>query len=90
MGIEEPGVYPVMVNVNGTPDYGEPARLDDARFLLPVLGVPRDPAADTARRADGGGAARHLQTGRPDHAVAARRPAAAGRRAHPAAPHRSG
>jgi hypothetical protein len=47
LGIEEPGVYPVMVNVNGTPDYGEPARLDDARFLLPVLGVPRDPAADT-------------------------------------------
>ncbi|WP_006242280.1 DUF6049 family protein [Mycolicibacterium tusciae] len=48
LGIEEPGVYPVMVNVNGTPDYGEPARLDDARFLLPVLGVPRDPAAGTA------------------------------------------
>jgi hypothetical protein len=37
-----------MVNVNGTPDYGEQARLDDARFLLPVLGVPRDPASDTA------------------------------------------
>jgi hypothetical protein len=47
LGIEKPGVYPVMVNVNGTPDYGAPARLDDARFLLPVLGVPRDPAADT-------------------------------------------
>ncbi|MGV0791299.1 hypothetical protein [Mycolicibacterium sp. XJ1819] len=45
--IDEPGVYPVMVNVNGTPDYGAPARLDDARFLLPVLGVPADPA-DTA------------------------------------------
>ncbi|HTM85500.1 MAG TPA: DUF6049 family protein [Mycobacterium sp.] len=38
--IERPGVYPVLVNVNGTPDYGEPARLDDSRFLLPVLGVP--------------------------------------------------
>lgn len=48
LGIEKPGVYPVMVNVNGTPDYGEPARLDDARFLLPVLGVPRDPATDAA------------------------------------------
>ncbi|HTF08685.1 MAG TPA: DUF6049 family protein, partial [Asanoa sp.] len=46
--IEEPGVYPVMVNVNGTPDYGEPARLDDARFLLPVLGVPPEPAAGSA------------------------------------------
>jgi Family of unknown function (DUF6049) len=48
--IDEPGVYPVLVNVNGTPDYGAPARLDDARFLLPVLGVPPDPstgAADT-------------------------------------------
>ncbi|MFI5506124.1 DUF6049 family protein [Mycobacterium sp. NPDC051804] len=48
LGIEQPGVYPVMVNVNGTPDYGSPARLDDARFLLPVLGVPRDPATDAA------------------------------------------
>lgn len=47
-GIERPGVYPVLVNVNGTPDYGEPARLDDARFLLPVLGVPPDPAAASA------------------------------------------
>ncbi|MDV3131408.1 MULTISPECIES: DUF6049 family protein [Mycobacterium] len=47
LGIERPGVYPVMVNVNGTPDYGSPARLDDARFLLPVLGVPPDPASDT-------------------------------------------
>jgi hypothetical protein len=45
--INEPGVYPVMVNVNGTPDYGAPARLDDARFLLPVLGVPPEPAADS-------------------------------------------
>ncbi|PQM47172.1 hypothetical protein C1Y40_02648 [Mycobacterium talmoniae] len=41
--IDRPGVYPVLVNVNGTPDYGEPARLDDARFLLPVLGVPANP-----------------------------------------------
>lgn len=40
LDITEPGVYPVMVNVNGTPDYGSPARLDDSRFLLPVLGVP--------------------------------------------------
>ena len=48
--IDEPGVYPLLVNVNGTPDYGAPARLDDARFLLPVLGVPpeprREPSAD--------------------------------------------
>jgi hypothetical protein len=46
--IDEPGVYPVLVNVNGTPDYGAPARLDDARFLLPVLGVPPDPSTNAA------------------------------------------
>ena len=46
LGIAEPGVYPLMVNVNGTPDYGEPARLDAARFLLPVTGVPSAPAGD--------------------------------------------
>jgi hypothetical protein len=48
LGIERPGVYPLLVNVNGTPDYGEPARLDDARFLLPVLGVPPDPAGGSS------------------------------------------
>ncbi len=45
--IDQPGIYPALVNVNGTPDYGAPARLDDARFLLPVLGVPADPTAQT-------------------------------------------
>ena len=55
LGINEPGVYPLLVNVNGTPDYGAPARLDARRFLLPVAGVPADPlstsgnpVADTA------------------------------------------
>lgn len=43
--IDQPGVYPLLVNVNGTPDYGAPARLDDARLLLPVLGVPPDPVS---------------------------------------------
>lgn len=43
LGFDAPGVYPLLVNVNGTPDYGAPARLDNARFLLPVLGVPADP-----------------------------------------------
>lgn len=41
LDVTEPGVYPVLVNVNGTPEYGGQARLDDARFLLPVLGLPR-------------------------------------------------
>lgn len=40
LGIDEPGVYPVLVNVNGTPENGSPARLDDDRFLLTVAGVP--------------------------------------------------
>jgi hypothetical protein len=43
--ITRPGVYPVLVNVNGTPAYGSTARLAAARFLLPVLGVPADPGA---------------------------------------------
>jgi hypothetical protein len=43
LAIGKPGVYPLLVNVNGTPDYGAPARLDNARFLLPVVGVPADP-----------------------------------------------
>lgn len=46
LGVEMPGIYPLLVNVNGTPDYGAPARLDNARFLLPVVGVPPDRADD--------------------------------------------
>src|SRR6185312_848664 len=48
LGIDQPGIYPLLVNANGTPDYGEPARLDDGRFLLPVLGVPADASASQA------------------------------------------
>ncbi|MGW3543920.1 DUF6049 family protein [Nocardia niigatensis] len=40
LDIAAPGVYPLLLNVNGQPAYGGQARLDDARFLLPVLGVP--------------------------------------------------
>ena len=47
LGISQPGIYPLLVNANGTPDYGAPARLDDGRFLLPVIGVPPQPAANT-------------------------------------------
>ncbi|OSC39289.1 hypothetical protein [Mycobacterium decipiens] len=46
LAVDQPGIYPVLVNVNGTPDYGAPARLDNARFLLPVVGVPPDHASD--------------------------------------------
>ncbi len=45
LNIDAPGVYPMLINVNGTPDYGTPAKLDQRRFLLPVTGVPADPAA---------------------------------------------
>ncbi|CCQ14166.1 putative glycoprotein [Rhodococcus sp. AW25M09] len=43
LDIDAPGVYPLLLNVNGTPEYGGTARLDDARFLLPVVGLPRNP-----------------------------------------------
>ncbi|QUR69474.1 hypothetical protein [Mycobacterium spongiae] len=46
LAVDRPGIFPVLVNVNGTPDYGAPARLDDARFLLPVVGVPPDEVDD--------------------------------------------
>jgi hypothetical protein len=51
LAIDRPDVYPLLVNVNGTPDFGKPARLDNARFLLPVVGVPRDPL-DTSGNPD--------------------------------------
>ncbi|GGF16374.1 DUF6049 family protein [Williamsia phyllosphaerae] len=44
LGVDSPGVYPILVNLNGTPDYGTPARLDDSRTLLTVLGLPPDRA----------------------------------------------
>jgi hypothetical protein len=38
--ITQPGVYPVLVNLNGKPDFGGVARLASAPLLLPVLGIP--------------------------------------------------
>lgn len=40
LAISSAGMYPLLVNVNGTPDFGGPARLDDSRFLLPVISTP--------------------------------------------------
>lgn len=40
LALEEPGVYPLLVNVNGTPDYGDAARLAAVSIPLPVLSVP--------------------------------------------------
>lgn len=34
------GIYPLLVNVNGTPAYGGQARLASMSLLLPVLGAP--------------------------------------------------
>lgn len=45
--ISEPGVYPLLVNLNATPDYGAQARVADSRTLLPVLSLPPD--AERAR-----------------------------------------
>ncbi|WP_232376449.1 DUF6049 family protein [Amycolatopsis aidingensis] len=38
--IVRPGVYPLLVNVNGTPEYGGTARLAELNMMLPVLEVP--------------------------------------------------
>jgi hypothetical protein len=43
--IADPGVYPLLVNVNGRPDYGDQARLASVSVPLPVLSVPGGPAA---------------------------------------------
>ncbi|MEV6874913.1 DUF6049 family protein [Amycolatopsis sp. NPDC051128] len=36
----KPGVYPLLVNVNGTPEFGGPARLGAVSMLMPVLSAP--------------------------------------------------
>lgn len=42
----KPGVYPLLVNVNGTPEFGGPERLAAVSLLMPVLGLPgKAPAA---------------------------------------------
>ncbi len=38
--IAGPGVYPLLVNLNGRPDFGGRARLAAVRMLLPVIGLP--------------------------------------------------
>ena len=35
--LNQPGVYPILVNVNGRPAYGGPERVSGLNFLLPVL-----------------------------------------------------
>jgi hypothetical protein len=38
--ITTPGVYPLLVNLNGKPDVGRMTRLASVPLLLPVLGIP--------------------------------------------------
>ncbi|TDD56775.1 glycoprotein [Saccharopolyspora elongata] len=38
--LSQPGVYPLLVNVNGAPSGGGRARIAQAQFLLPVLATP--------------------------------------------------
>jgi uncharacterized membrane protein YjfL (UPF0719 family) len=40
LDVNEPGVYPLLVNINGEPDFGGQARLAAVSIPLPVLGVP--------------------------------------------------
>lgn len=43
LSITEPGSYPLVVNVNGTPSYGGRARIAEADFLLPVVSTEESP-----------------------------------------------
>jgi hypothetical protein len=43
--IDDPGVYPLLVNVNGRPDYSGAARLAAVSIALPVMSVPGGPQA---------------------------------------------
>ena len=38
--IDKPGIYPILANINGTPDHGGAARLAVLSTLLPVLAIP--------------------------------------------------
>lgn len=53
VSVPQRGVYPVLVNVNGTPRYGGPARLAALSMLMPVLGVPGQPQPPRPQRPTG-------------------------------------
>ncbi|HEX3785268.1 MAG TPA: DUF6049 family protein [Pseudonocardiaceae bacterium] len=46
LAITKPGVYPLLINVDGTPDYGKQARLATDSVLLPVRSVPGSSGPD--------------------------------------------
>nr|WP_310278333.1 DUF6049 family protein [Haloactinomyces albus] len=47
--IAQAGVYPVLLNVNGVPAYGNRARVADTHFLLPVAAPPGGTAKQPAQ-----------------------------------------
>lgn len=51
LNINAPGVYPLLVNVNGRVSNSDSARLHDARVLLPVLSLPGSDRQDPATAA---------------------------------------
>jgi hypothetical protein len=51
--VARPGVYPLLVNVNGTPDFGGAARLAVLNMMLPVLSVPGDSTVARQAKATG-------------------------------------
>ncbi len=72
LDIQRTGVYPMQVNINGLPDYGNLAKLAESRTLLPVLSLPpdRDRAGDYVSPSTDGGAAGNTRLG-PDGSVSA-------------------
>lgn len=53
LALSQPGVYPALVNVNGSPEFGGQARLAAVSLPLPVLSVPGGPAAKRKPSAPG-------------------------------------
>jgi hypothetical protein len=52
LALDDPGVYELLVNVNGVPQGGDRARLAAARMLLPVVSLPADQQGADAVTAD--------------------------------------
>ncbi|WIX80739.1 DUF6049 family protein [Amycolatopsis carbonis] len=50
--LSRPGVYPMLVNVNGTPEFGGPARLAAVSLLMPVLSAPGKSTPPPGKHAD--------------------------------------
>ncbi|MBA8827714.1 hypothetical protein FHX42_005119 [Saccharopolyspora lacisalsi] len=49
LGLTRTGVYPLLLNVNGEPAYGNRARVAESRFMLPVTTLPGAPPTTPAK-----------------------------------------